>query len=116
MQRVDHMGFSPKELDWLAQLRMEVMKGHSNFDFTAKQLATRMAMSKRSLEMKMKELLGSSPRKYIQDVRFHEALRLLENKEVDSVKELSFRVGMRDRANFSRQFKKRFGRLPSKYL
>jgi len=107
---------SKKEMEWLTQLEAMVKMELPNFDFTAQHLATKMAMSKRSLEVKTKKLTGLSPRKYIQDDRFQEAFRLLENREVESVKELAFQIGMRDRANFSRLFKKRFGQLPSFFL
>lgn len=107
---------SKNDTDWIALLEETIKVEMPNFDFTAQSLAAKMAMSIRSLEMKTKSLTGFSPRKYIQEVRLKEAFLLIEEREIESIKELAFRIGMKDRSNFSRLFKKRFGHLPSTIL
>jgi len=107
---------SEEESEWLAELEITVKKGITDFEFTAGQLANQMAVSKRSLELKLKKLTGLSPRKYIQEIRFNQARQLLENREVKSVKALAYQMGMKDASHFSKLYKKRFGRLPSEYF
>ncbi len=105
-----------EEYEWLQDLENRVRNSISDFNYTVGALAQQMAMSKRSLEVKTKSLTGLSPRKYIQEIRLTEALNLLENREVNSVKAMVYQIGGKDVNYFSKLFKKRFGRFPSDYI
>ncbi len=105
-----------EQMEWLMELEQTVQTHISSFNYTVEELARQMAMSKRSLELKTKSLTGLTPRKYIQEIRLTQALDLLENKKVNSVKAMVYEIGGKDVSYFSKLFKKRFGRFPSDYL
>jgi transcriptional regulator GlxA family with amidase domain len=72
-----------------------------------------MDMSLYSFNKEFKEITGTTPNKFILELRLWEARRLLEEKEISSVKIVSLTVGFKDTKNFSRNFKDRFGKYPS---
>ncbi len=107
---------SSEDLQWLQDLEFIVKEELSNFDFNVESLSTKMAMSKRQIGRKVKQLVGMTPSKYIQEVRLNQARQMLENRSESSVKAVAYSIGVKDVVHFSRLFKDRFGKLPSKYL
>ncbi|MFK7948861.1 MAG: ATP-binding protein [Saprospiraceae bacterium] len=101
---------------WLEELEQKVLENYSDYDFSVEQLAHLMAMSISSLFKKTKRIIGLTPMQYIKEVRLLEARKLLEIRKHTSVKEVVYSVGFKDVRNFSRNFKKRFGKKPSAYL
>ena len=75
-----------------------------------------MNMSVTHLGRKVKTITGVTPKKYIQEMRFWEARRMLELGLVDSVKAACYSVGFKDQSHFSKKFKAKFGHYPSDYL
>ncbi|WP_421795298.1 helix-turn-helix domain-containing protein [Haliscomenobacter sp.] len=64
----------------------------------------------------MGRTLGLTPNEYINEVRLVKAMELFQaNPGGYSVKEMASKVGYRDEKYFSRQFKQRFGVLPSQF-
>jgi AraC family transcriptional regulator, arabinose operon regulatory protein len=57
---------------------------------------------------------GTSPLRYLQDLRMERARCLLERTTVP-VRDVMHQVGCRDLSHFSRQFSKRFGLAPRAY-
>lgn len=107
---------SQAEAEWLETLEAFIKSAMSDFEFTVEDLANQCAMSRRNLERKTKKLIGLTPAQYIQEIRYREARSLLESQTIKNIKEITAKVGLKDLANFSKNFKKRFGRLPSDYL
>ena len=64
----------------------------------------------------MKKITGMTPKKYIQEMRFQSARRMLETGEYRTVKAVTYSVGFKSEKNFSRNFRKRFGKYPSELL
>lgn len=104
------------ESEWLALLEAAVLRHLGEHDFNLDTLSDTMALSSRTLQRRLKTLTGLTTTQYLQELRFREARRLLENGGAISVKELAIAIGMRDVKYFSREFKKRFGKSPSAYL
>lgn len=104
------------DLDWLAELESVVLQKLPDCDFNLDALGNAIFMSTRQIRRRLKLLTGLSFSEYLNEARFREARRLLEAKEVDSVKRLASEVGMRDVKYFSQQFKLHFGKGPSEYL
>ncbi len=102
--------------EWLANLEATVLVNIEKSDYTIDQLATDMVIGKRQLARRIKELVGVTPSAYIKMIRYTKAHELLENKTYDTVKAVALSVGFKDVINFSRQFKKQFGKVPSEYL
>ena len=107
---------SSVDMAWLAQLETSVKEKLKEIDYTVEQMASDMALSRTQLFRKMKQLTGLSPQQYLQEVRLQQALYLLETKQVETVKNACYKVGLLQVKNFSQLFQERFGKLPSSYL
>lgn len=105
-----------KEEIWLLELEDAVLESISDFDLSVDDIAVKMDLSSQQLSRKIKLLTGFTAKKYIREIRFWEARRLLETQENNSVKYVCLSIGFRDQKNFSRNFKSRFGKYPSEFL
>ncbi|MFK7773527.1 MAG: ATP-binding protein [Saprospiraceae bacterium] len=101
---------------WLENLEKVILEFLSDSRFNMDFLGDQMSMSRRQLQRKVKKLVGLTPKEYINEVRLHEARKLLETGKVKMVKSAAFKVGYTDPQYFSAQFKDRFGKVPSAYL
>ena len=101
---------------WLSDFEQNVLDSISDFDFNLERLSTMIYLSPRQIRRRLKQLTGLTFSQYLKTARFKEARRLLELGEVKTIKELSYKVGMKDVKYFSQQFKKHFGKSPSMYL
>jgi AraC-like DNA-binding protein len=79
---------------------------------TIRALAAEAGMSVPSFHSRFRELTGSTPLNYIKSMRLHEA-RLLMARESFSVARAATAVGYVSPSQFSREFKRRFGRTAS---
>lgn len=101
---------------WLSELENFINDKIDNSSLTVEQLAHEMAISPRQMARRLKSLVGLTPRQYLKTLRFAKARELFENRTYSSVKAVAFSVGFKDVVHFSRQFKERYGKLPSSYL
>ena len=81
-------------------------------DFSA--LADSLAVSAPYLSKLFHEQTGSSPSKYLTDIRMRQARKLLMDTNL-TVKEIAGRVGFPDPFHFSRSFKNAVGISPAQY-
>jgi len=102
-----------EEQTWLEDFEKQVEKRLDDFNLTAETLADALAMSRASFFRQLKRLTGLTPAQYLDEARFQKARRLLESREVSSVKAAAYSVGFRQVKHFSQNYKKRFGKLPS---
>ena len=79
-------------------------------------LAREMGMSERSFRDKLKGCTGLKPSQYILQARLQLAYRLLEEKRYSTIAELVYAIGFQSKAYFSKNFKTKFGKSPSKLL
>ncbi|NEJ71860.1 helix-turn-helix domain-containing protein [Rhizobium phaseoli] len=75
-------------------------------------LAREVGMSIPSYHVHFKELTGSSPMQYVKAIRLHEA-RLMIARQTRTIAEVAASVGYASPAQFSRDFKRHFGRTAS---
>jgi AraC-like DNA-binding protein len=75
-------------------------------------LARDVGMSVPSYHVHFKDLTGSTPMQYVKAMRLHEA-RLMIARQSGTISEVSASVGYVSRAQFSRDFKRHFGRTAS---
>jgi transcriptional regulator GlxA family with amidase domain len=101
---------------WLEELEQQVIANISKMNFTAAHLASFMNISHRQLYRLMNERLGETPHTYLKNYRLNYAKKLIETKQVDSVKAAAYSTGFPNPAYFSKQFKTTFGYLPSELL
>ncbi|MFK7948341.1 MAG: helix-turn-helix domain-containing protein [Saprospiraceae bacterium] len=72
-----------------------------------------MLVSERQLYRIIKDKMGVTPREYLNHLRFQKAYTYLTEGTYKTIRETANAVGFRDTVYFSRQFKNRFGILPS---
>ncbi len=101
---------------WLERLENVVRQHLADPQFTTEFVAEKMTISRRQLQRRLQQLVGLSPHAYIQEIRLHEARHLLEKRAFKSVKEVARVLGYPNTEYFSRQFRGRFGKVPSEYL
>ena len=104
------------EIEFLKNLEEITKKNISNFDFQLADMSENLQMGIRQLNRKIKKITGLTPMQYVNEVRFQEAKTMLENREYTTVKAVIYSVGFKSEKNFSRNFKKRFGKYPKEIL
>lgn len=104
------------DAQWLEKVEKNILENIGDFRFSIEQLASQMAMSRVHLYRRLKQMTGLSATEYLNEVRYCRARQILEEESPGAVKVVALEVGLKDFANFSRQFKKRYGKLPSEYL
>lgn len=107
---------SVEDQEWLQHLEITVKTHLADSNFTMEKLGALLFISRRHLQRRIKLLTGLTPNQYIREVRFQMARQMLETRSKNSVKQVAAAIGMKDFEYFSRQFKKRFGKLPSDVL
>lgn len=83
---------------------------------TVRTLASAHGVSERSMERKFRDLVGISPKKYLQILRFEHSYKRLTNRDFETFSQLGYEVGFSDQSHFIRSFKKYSGMLPTTYL
>lgn len=101
----------PRDLRVTAALRL-IQSEFNDHDLTVANLARRLRLSPSRLRQLFAAELGSTPKSYIREVRLARARTLLEHSAL-SVKEVMAAAGFNDPSHFSKDYKKRFGVLPS---
>jgi AraC-like DNA-binding protein len=109
------IGVNPEEEALVAKLLKAIEAHITDEDYGVEQLATDVALSRTNLYGKLRNMLGISPADFIRNVRLKRAAQLLTENPALSINEVSVRVGFSTPRNFSTQFKKMFGVLPSEY-
>lgn len=86
---------------------------HENLaaDFNVEMLARQIGMSQTSFHVQFKAVTSTSPLQYIKTARLHEARRMMMRDGL-SASLASIRVGYSSPSQFSREFKRLFGRTP----
>lgn len=113
---LEHEVFSESDLVFLKKLEKVVQNNISNFNFNLGIASESMNISLRQLNRKVRQLTGLTPMQYINEIRFEEAKKMLEQGDYDTVKAVIYSVGFKAEKNFSRNFKKRFGKYPKEFL
>ena len=104
------------DIAFLKKLETITKTNISNFDFTLADMCEDLDLGIRQVNRRIKKLTGLTPMKYVNEVRFQEAKRMLEDREYSTVKAVIYSVGFKSEKNFSRNFKKRFGKYPKEIL
>ncbi len=107
---------SKEDSEWLENLEKTILRKIGQFNLSIEQLAYDMAASRWQLNRRIKQFTGLTAKHYLQEIRLNHARNLLEQGECSTIKALTYEIGIKDVRHFSRQFKKRFGKIPSEYL
>ena len=93
---------------------MEYIHRNTRINLSTELVSEKLFISKSKLRKDFKNETGVSIGKYIDDMVFFKAKRLL-SKGYLSINEISHKLGFCDQFYFSRRFKERFGDPPSEY-
>lgn len=100
---------------WLDKLTGIISENLTNEALSVDLLVERMALSRSSLQRKLKGLTGASPNKYIQLVRLKTAAQLLRKGEL-RINEICYLTGFSSMSWFAKCFSKQFGMRPKEYM
>ncbi len=109
------IGVNPEEETLVSKLVADIEANIANEAYVMEQLAADVAMSRSKLYDKMRAMLGISPADFIRNVRLKRAAQILARNPSVAISEVARSVGLVTSRNFSAQFKKMFGVLPSEY-
>lgn len=98
----------------LVQNAQEWISQHLHETFTILELAKKLATSERTLVRQFKEVLATTPLKYVQNLRINAAKYLLESSELN-LERIIEKVGYKDRSTFSKLFSQYTGLPPMSY-
>jgi AraC-like DNA-binding protein len=82
---------------------------------SVEELASRAALTKRTLQRLFDQYVGAGPKWVINRYRLHEAVAQLQAGVAIDWKELALELGYFDQAHFIRDFRKLVGRTPAEY-
>jgi len=88
----------------------------TNGQMSIEQLSSLSNMSTRSLQRKMKEVTGVSPKSYSRTVRFKYAINLIILQQEVDWHDILFECGYYDQAHFIKEFKFHTGYTPSEFI
>lgn len=108
------IGINDEEKKLTTQLLNAIEKHIDDDGYGVDQLAQDVALSRTNLYCKLRNMLGISPADFIRNVRLKRAAQLLTDTSL-SINEIASNVGFVTSRNFSSNFKKMFGILPSEY-
>ena len=102
-----------KEDHFISTLRDHILEHISNTDLPAEAIGKHLGISRIQLYRKLKALKNMSVRGYVRSVRLDRALQLLKTQKLN-VSEVAYETGFSSPADFSRAFKKAYGKAPSR--
>ena len=101
-------------MDRRVQKVIELIKDNPERELSMDEMAMFVNLSPSRLRFMFKSETGRTPAQYIKSLRIEQAKELLETTFLN-VKEITDRVGVKDRSHFTRDFKKAYGLSPTQY-
>ena len=93
---------------------MQYVQENLRVNLTLEEISTALFVSGSKIRKDFKKETGLTVGRYIDDLVFFEAKKLMETKNI-SIKDVSERLGFCDMFYFSRRFKERYKKTPSQY-
>lgn len=100
---------------FLDRVRKYVDDNIANPEANVDDMAASVAVSRSTLNRRMKSKMGISPAQLLIEARLQRAHALLASAQTFDIAELAEKCGYSDTQYFQRSFRKRFGHLPSEY-
>lgn len=101
---------------WLSKFNKAIETNISNPLLTNYQLAKLMGISNSLLTNKLKEAVGTTPRKYLREYRLQTAFQYLQKGKFHTVTQVAFAVGFVNVGYFNRIFISKFNTTPLQLL
>jgi AraC-like DNA-binding protein len=97
---------------FIQKVRNIIEANYEDENFALPQLCLKIGMSRSQLFRKMTALINTSPSDFIRSFRLAKAKTLLETTDL-TVSEVTYQVGFKDVAHFSKSYQEEFGFPPS---
>ncbi len=107
---------SASDFEWILKVEAKLKNRIGDFDYTLTKLAGEMQLSTKSLQSKIRELTGLTPKKYQRQIILQHARDLILDQKVDKVGELALSMGFTDQHYFSKLYEKNYGISPKDEL
>lgn len=111
-EEVETEAVSLVDMEWLQKVESILLEKVGESSFTLQDLAADLFMSIRSMQIKLKQLTGKTPKQYQRAIVLQFARGKIQSGEFDTVYAASSSVGFEDQHYFSTLYKKHFGITP----
>lgn len=111
-QEAHHDSIGLDDEQFLSAIKKYVLESCGDSVFGLEDIVEEFAISKSTLYRKIKSLSGLNPNQFINEIKLQQARSLVELKQCNSLKQLSFAVGFTKPSYFSGLYEKRFGSKP----
>ena len=111
--QLKEIGLNDKDQQFIQKLNDTLDELHCNSTFEVSEMASRVAMSERQLQRKLKAVLDHSPNEYLRAYRLNRAKKLL--LQGSRVGDVADDVGFTSQAYFAKCFKAQFGMTARQY-
>jgi len=101
---------------WLIKLEetaLELLEQNPGFKIA--DIAEQLHVSERHLRRKIRQLIGLTPNEYIREIKLQKAKQLLEQRQYETIREITYVLGFSSSSYFAKIFQERFGCAPSDY-
>ncbi|WP_300602078.1 helix-turn-helix domain-containing protein [Niabella sp.] len=105
---------SQTTIDRVAKQTVEMILS-ANGQYSVDQLCGQLQVNRRQLERKFASLIGISPKQFSRIIRMQAMLRLLLNKQYDSLTSLAYEGDYYDQAHFIKDFRAFTGKTPGDF-
>ena len=112
-QQLPSVRLTRSDRRWLSKAAAEMKRDLSAYPSVSK-LAKSANMSLSRFQLAFKQVYGTTPYAFLQDLRLNRALQLLHNPDY-SIVEIAARVGYRHAGHFAGLFKRSYGLSPREY-
>ncbi|MEM1321852.1 MAG: ATP-binding protein [Bacteroidota bacterium] len=103
---------SVSDMKWLQDVEGIVLEKIGDTDFMLQDLASKLFMSPRTMQIKLKQLTGKTPKQYQRAIILQYARDKIQTGAFNTVYAVSMSIGFEDQYYFSTLYKKHFGITP----
>jgi AraC-like DNA-binding protein len=92
---------------------IDYMRAHYSTDLTITEVCSVVDASERTVRYAFVEVLGMTPKQYLENYRLHQVKQIIYSGEANSIAEAASACGFRHLGRFAQSFRQAFGMLPS---
>jgi AraC-like DNA-binding protein len=101
--------------DALVNESLRLLRGHVR-TIRLPRLLKCLGLSERQFERRFRKAVGLSPHRYLRILRFHEAMRLMRERQFDRMSDLACELNYTDQSHFTKETKELSGHTPTGLL
>lgn len=104
------------DLNWLNEVKRLILIKIGDRSYRLKDMAEDLKISPKSLQVKIKQLTGLTPKNFQRNIELEYARQILYTGKCQTVSKLSSLIGFEDQHYFSKLYCKQFGLTPKQEL